>query len=149
MNVRSMARRRFVRSAVSMAMVAGSTRYALAALGTKDLDGRPFNAQSTAEDVTAGLNLDGKTILVTGCNSGLGLETMRVLAMRGAHVLGTARTSAKAERACASVEGHAAPYVIELSDYDSVVACAEQVRAKHEHIDAVICNAAVMGIPEL
>jgi hypothetical protein len=42
-----------------------------------------FGYLSTAEEVTAGINLAGKTILITGCNSGLGLETARVLAMRG------------------------------------------------------------------
>jgi hypothetical protein len=45
-----------------------------------------FGALSTAEEVTKGLDLSGKTALVTGCNSGVGLETMRVLALRGAHV---------------------------------------------------------------
>jgi hypothetical protein len=38
----------------------------------------PFDKNSTAEDVTAGLDLSGKTALVTGCNSGIGHETMRV-----------------------------------------------------------------------
>ena len=46
----------------------------------------PFGKDSTAEEVTAGMDLSGKTALVTGCNSGLGYETMRVLALRGAHV---------------------------------------------------------------
>jgi hypothetical protein len=49
----------------------------------------PYGATSTAEEVTLGLDLTGKTAMVTGCNSGLGLETMRVLALRGAHVIGT------------------------------------------------------------
>src|SRR5271155_2837951 len=51
-----------------------------------------FNRRSTAEEVTTGLDLTGKTALVTGCNSGIGFETMRVLAMRGAEVIGTARS---------------------------------------------------------
>ncbi|MBT5003175.1 MAG: SDR family NAD(P)-dependent oxidoreductase, partial [Porticoccaceae bacterium] len=62
-----------------------------------------FGATSTAEEVTLGLDLTGKTALVTGCNSGLGLETMRVLAMRGAHVIGTGRTLEKASKACSGV----------------------------------------------
>ena len=64
-----------------------------------------FGYGSTAEQVTEGVSLAGKTMVVTGCNSGLGLETMRVLAMRGAHVIGTARTETKASEAGRSVSG--------------------------------------------
>src|ERR1035438_2866826 len=49
-----------------------------------------FGYGSTAEQVTEGLSLAGQTILVTGCNSGIGQEACRVLALRGALVLGTA-----------------------------------------------------------
>ena len=59
----------------------------------------PFGADSTAEEVTAGLDLSGSTALVTGCNSGLGYETMRVLALRGAHVTMACRNLDKADRA--------------------------------------------------
>ncbi|MDG1462437.1 MAG: SDR family NAD(P)-dependent oxidoreductase, partial [Gammaproteobacteria bacterium] len=68
-----------------------------------------FGAESTAEEVTQGIDLSGKVILITGCNSGIGYETMRVLALRGAHVLGAARSQKKAEDACNSVEGKASP----------------------------------------
>ena len=51
-----------------------------------------FGASATAEAVTEGVNLSGKTALVTGCNSGLGYETLAVLARRGVHVIGTGRT---------------------------------------------------------
>ena len=64
-----------------------------------------FNAESTAEEVTEGIDLTGKIAVVTGGNSGLGYETMRVLAKRGAHVICTSRTMEKAETACASIEG--------------------------------------------
>jgi NADPH:quinone reductase-like Zn-dependent oxidoreductase len=65
-----------------------------------------FGYGSTAEEVTEGLSLKGQTILVTGCNSGLGHETCRVLAIRGALVLGAARTKEKADAACATFYGH-------------------------------------------
>jgi len=64
-----------------------------------------FGKSSTAEDVTSGIDLSGKLAFVTGVNSGIGFETMRVLAMRGAHVIGTARTLAKATEAAAQVQG--------------------------------------------
>ena len=62
-----------------------------------------FAADATAEQVTAGIDMGGKTVVVTGCNSGIGLETMRVLALRGAHVIGTARSLERGQEACASV----------------------------------------------
>ena len=75
-----------------------------------------FGYGSTAEQVTEGLSLEGKTYLVTGCNSGLGQETLRVLALRGARVVGTARTAAKAKVACDAVKGKTVPMPCELSD---------------------------------
>lgn len=104
-----------------------------------------FDADSTAEDVTAGLDLSGKTILLTGCNSGLGLETMRVLALRGARVIGTARTREKAENACKSLDGDTRGVVCELGDLASVRAAIQQI---DEPLDAIIANAGVMAIQQ-
>jgi WW domain-containing oxidoreductase len=108
-----------------------------------------FGYGSTAEEVTAGLSLRGQTILVTGCNSGLGLEAMRVLALRGARVAGTARTRAKAEAAGKSVEGETVPFACELSDPVSVDACVAAVKAAGWKLDAIICNAGIMALPKL
>src|ERR1700686_3850999 len=105
-----------------------------------------FGYGSTAEEVTAGLSLVGKTMLVTGCNSGLGLETMRVLALRGARVIGTARTTEKARVACASVTGETVPLACELSDPASVRGCVASVVAAGIRLDAMICNAGIMGL---
>jgi NAD(P)-dependent dehydrogenase (short-subunit alcohol dehydrogenase family) len=108
-----------------------------------------FGPQSTAEEVTDGLDLSGMTAVVTGANSGLGLETMRVLALRGAHVIGTARTQEKAETACASIDGRATPVVLELTRLESVRACGNQIRAMGMPIDMLILNAGIMALPEL
>jgi NAD(P)-dependent dehydrogenase (short-subunit alcohol dehydrogenase family) len=109
----------------------------------------PFDKNSTAEEVTAGLDLTGKTAIVTGCNSGIGHETMRVLALRGAHVIGAARTPEKARTACDSVAGKTTPLVVELTDFAGIVAAANQVKAMNIPIDMLICNAGVMEIQEL
>lgn len=103
-----------------------------------------FGAQSTAEEVTEGLDLSGKTAVVTGCNSGIGYETMRVLALRGAHVIGTARSVEKGRDAANSVRGRVTPVVLELTDFDSIVACADQIRSMDVPIDMLILNAGVL-----
>jgi NAD(P)-dependent dehydrogenase (short-subunit alcohol dehydrogenase family) len=103
-----------------------------------------FSGQSTAEEVTAGLDLRGKTAVVTGCNSGIGFETMRVLAMRGAHVIGTARTLGKRQQACNQIKGKTTPVVLELTDFDSVVACANTIRSLNVSVDMLILNAGIV-----
>jgi NAD(P)-dependent dehydrogenase (short-subunit alcohol dehydrogenase family) len=108
-----------------------------------------FGVASTAEEVTNGVDLKGKTALVTGCNSGLGFETMRVLSARGAHVIGVARSQEKAEKACANIEGPTTPVVAELSDFTSITSCAESVASLNTPIDMLICNAGIMALPEL
>ena len=97
-----------------------------------------FNRRSTAEVVTEDLDLTGKTIVITGVNSGLGFESMRILAQRGAHVIGLARTVAKAEEACANVEGETTGLACELSDLESVAACARQIRDMGMPIDVLM-----------
>lgn len=108
-----------------------------------------FGYGSTAEQVTEGLSLAGKTILVTGCNSGLGLEAVRVLALRGAKVIGTARTIEKAKEACASVTGQTVPVACELSDPASVRAAVAAITQGGHLLDAIICNAGIMALPKL
>ncbi len=108
-----------------------------------------FGPESTALEVTDGLDLTGTTAFITGCNSGLGLETMRVLALRGAHVIGAARTLEKATTACASVEGKTTPVVCELGDLSSAAACGDAVRQLGMPLDMVILNAGIMALPEL
>lgn len=108
-----------------------------------------FGYGSTAEEVTKGLDLSGRTFLVTGSNSGLGFETARVLALRGARVVAAARTAEKARTACAGPGREIIPVACELSDPASVRACVEAVKADGSLLDAIICNAGIMGLPRL
>ena len=138
-----------VASAVPAISAAGISDYKPAVSGTPVPPSTQFGKRSTAEEVTAGMDLAGKTALVTGCNSGLGLETMRVLALRGAHVIGAARTLEKAEEACASVTGKTSPLAVELTDLPGIVAAADQVAAMDMPLDMLILNAGIMQLPEL
>jgi NAD(P)-dependent dehydrogenase (short-subunit alcohol dehydrogenase family) len=67
-----------------------------------------FGPTSTTEDVLAGIDLQGKRILVTGVSAGLGVETARSLAAHGAQVAGVARDLKKAEAATALVRKESA-----------------------------------------
>lgn len=138
-------RRRFLR--------AGATALALPSLVAcgRDIvptDGVPrsaFDEDSTAEEVTAGLDLTGKIAVVTGCSSGIGFETMRVLAMRGAYVAGTSRSLARAKEACDRIDGLRTPLELELSEPSSIINCANQIRSLNTPIDILVCNAGYRG----
>ena len=105
----------------------------------------PFDEDSTAEDVTADIDLSGKLAVITGCTSGIGFETMRVLAARGAYVVGTSRSLERAESACHRVSGICTPIALELADPESIVQCAEHIRSLNTPIDILVCNAGVRG----
>jgi WW domain-containing oxidoreductase len=108
-----------------------------------------FGRASTAEEVTAGLELSGRTYLLTGCNSGIGHEALRVLALRGAQVVGTARTLQKAQEACGRVTGKTIPMACELSEPKSVRACVAEVKQQGLKLDGILCNAGIMALPRL
>jgi len=95
------------------------------------------------------MDLTGVVAMVTGCNSGLGYETMRVLALRGVHVIGTGRTLEKASKACASVPGTTTPVALELSSLQSAVDCARTVGELGLIPDILVCNAGINTFGEL
>ena len=104
-----------------------------------------FDDNATAEEVTEGIDLNGKVAVVTGCTSGIGYETLRVLAKRGAYVLGTSRSIKRAEDACKSVIGHTSPLELDLGDFDSVARCADTLMQLRLPIDILVCNAGYRG----
>ena len=107
-----------------------------------------FGAQSTTDEVLAGVDLTGKRVLVTGVSAGLGVETARALAAHGAEVVGTARDLAKAERALSDAGADNIELVeIDLADLKSVRAGADQLLADSRKFDLVIANAGVMATP--
>jgi len=108
-----------------------------------------FGYGSTAEEVTDGLDLAGKSYLVTGCNSGLGRETVRVLALRGARVIGAARSEEKASTALREVGAEGMGVACDLPEPSSVRACVERIAGLDHRLDGVIANAGIMALPKL
>ena len=95
----------------------------------------------------------GRTAVVTGANGGLGLETARELARKGAHVVMAVRNQQKAKDAvsdiCASVpEASLELVALDLGSQASVREAAGLILREHAHVDLLVNNAGVMGIPE-
>lgn len=108
-----------------------------------------FGLHSTAQDVTAGLDLTGKNSLIAGPNSGIGYETARVLALRSAHIVVAARTEGKVWAALAAI-GHAGtPVACELSEPATVRLAVDTVNNWGRPLDGIIANAGIMPLPEL
>lgn len=95
----------------------------------------------------------GRTVVVTGANSGLGLQTATVLASRGARVLMACRNPDKARTALAQVASRASgpqpeTVSLDLADLASVRAAGEQVAGLTDHVDVLVNNAGVMAVPK-
>src|SRR6266699_1255586 len=107
-----------------------------------------MNAKWTSDDVPG---QQGRLAVVTGANTGLGFETARVLAARGASVVLAVRDTEKGKRAAARIAGTAGADVtvqpLDLTSLDSIRAAAAELRARHPRIDLLINNAGVMLTP--
>jgi len=94
----------------------------------------------------------GRTAIVTGANTGIGLETARMLAQKGARVVLACRSAEKAEVALQSIrangpKGIASFAALDLSDLDSVSAFVKEFQAEHDRLDLLVNNAGVMVPP--
>jgi NAD(P)-dependent dehydrogenase (short-subunit alcohol dehydrogenase family) len=110
-----------------------------------------FGFASTATDVAAGIDLTGKTAIVTGAASGIGVETARALAGAGAAVTLAVRATAAGERVAADIErgiGNTSVRVgaLDLTDLSSVAAFTD---AWNGPLDILVNNAGVMAVQEL
>jgi NAD(P)-dependent dehydrogenase (short-subunit alcohol dehydrogenase family) len=104
-----------------------------------------LGATSTTDDVLGTMTLRGKRVLVTGVSAGLGVETARALAARGAEVVGTARDIAKARIAAEGIDLQLVE--LDLASLASVRACADALLKDGRQFDVVIANAGVMAAP--
>jgi len=106
--------------------------------------GSGFGAQTTATEVLAGVDLSGRTALVTGGYSGVGLEIVRALHTAGARVLAPARRPERAAERLHDLE-RVQVGALDLADQGSVTAYAGGVSTQ---LDIVILNAGIMACPE-
>ncbi|MDR3417209.1 MAG: oxidoreductase [Nevskia sp.] len=94
----------------------------------------------------------GKTAVVTGANSGLGLESVVALARAGARVVMACRDPHKAAAALAEVrqrvpQGQVEPMSLDLASLGSVRQFADAFRGRHSRLDLLINNAGILGVP--
>ncbi|MEU3664567.1 oxidoreductase [Streptomyces sp. NPDC032940] len=109
--------------------------------------GSPFSASTTAEDIVAGLDLSGRTAVVTGGYSGLGLETTRTLTATGALVIVPARRPDAARAALREVK-NCEVIPMNLTDLDSVRSAAAHIGDRLDRLDLLMAVAGVMATPE-
>jgi NAD(P)-dependent dehydrogenase (short-subunit alcohol dehydrogenase family) len=110
--------------------------------------GSGFGARSTAAEVVAGIDLAGKTAIVTGGYSGLGLEVTRALVGAGASVIVPARRPEQARTVLADAGlGGVEVAEMDLADLATVAAFAKSFLESHRTLDILINNAAIMAAP--
>jgi NAD(P)-dependent dehydrogenase (short-subunit alcohol dehydrogenase family) len=111
-----------------------------------------FNHASTASEVVADVDLAGKVALVTGASSGLGAETARAFAERGARVVLTARDVPKGESVAEGIRKSTGNDRVEVEELElgslaGIRAFAARFLARHPRLDILVNNAGVMACP--
>jgi NAD(P)-dependent dehydrogenase (short-subunit alcohol dehydrogenase family) len=107
-----------------------------------------FAARTDGADVIADLDLAGKTAIVTGGYSGIGLETVRALAAKGVAVLVPVRSPEKAADNLTGVAGDVKTAPLDLADLASVRRFGESMLGELDRLDLLINNAGIMASPE-
>jgi NAD(P)-dependent dehydrogenase (short-subunit alcohol dehydrogenase family) len=103
-----------------------------------------FNAESTAAEVIAGIDLTGRRVIVTGGASGIGVETARALAGAGAEVTLAVRNLEAGEQVAADIGGKTLVAPLDLADQASVAAF---VAGWDGPLDILVNNAGIMASP--
>ncbi len=97
-------------------------------------------------------DLSGRRYLITGGNSGIGLEAAKILAEKGADIVIACRNPSKAEQAVADIDAVGAGAVdsvpLDLSSLASVRKAAKEINKRYDSLDGLINNAGIMQTPE-
>ena len=95
-------------------------------------------------------DLTGKVIIVTGGNSGLGFESVKAFAEKGAEVILASRSVEKGEeakKAMGEVKGNILVLHIDLMDFSSIKSFTEKFQQKYNRLDVLLNNAGIMTTP--
>lgn len=112
-----------------------------------------LGAKTTALEALQGADLTGKVTIVTGGNSGIGVETVRALAVAGSKVILCARSVAAGEEAAAAIKakggikGEIVVQQLDLADLTNVRAFVKRFLDSGDRLDILVCNAGVMACP--
>lgn len=106
-----------------------------------------FNDKTTADEVLGGIDLKGKTAVITGGHSGIGLESTSALASAGARIIVGARNTVEAQKALSGISG-VTVLELDLSDLNSVKRFAAHIVSSGQHTDMLINSAGIMANPE-
>ncbi|XP_009136980.1 short-chain dehydrogenase TIC 32, chloroplastic [Brassica rapa] len=111
-----------------------------------------FSARSTAEEVTHGVDGTGLTAIVTGASSGIGVETARVLALRGVHVVMAVRNTGSGAKVKEDIVNRVPGakldvMELDLSSMDSVKKFASDYKSSGRPLNLLINNAGIMACP--
>ncbi|RYO15407.1 hypothetical protein AA0113_g795 [Alternaria arborescens] len=128
--------------------MASTNKYAIAHHDPKG----PNDARPTAMDILKDEEMEGKLtgkmILVTGASAGIGVETVRVLALTGATIFAAARDLQKAKRALSGIQGKIELLKLDLASLSSVRTAAEDyLQRSNGRLNILVNNAGVMAIP--
>src|SRR3954470_22690124 len=99
-----------------------------------------FDRDTTADEVVAGIDLAGKRFLVTGASSGLGQETARVLAARGAQLILAVRSPEKGQAAAEAIRAGSPNADLDVQQVDlaslaSIRAFTKRIRSSYDGLD--------------
>jgi NAD(P)-dependent dehydrogenase (short-subunit alcohol dehydrogenase family) len=111
-----------------------------------------FGWATTTDEVLEGKDLSGTSVFITGANSGLGQETARALASKGAHVIMAGRDQDKLDAAAAAIRADVPDpqldtITVDLGSLENIRASTSRARQRFAKIDILINNAGVMATP--
>lgn len=106
-----------------------------------------FDKSSTAAEVITGLDLAGKTAIITGGHSGLGFESTKALAAAGIHVIVCTRNIVAAQKNLSGI-ANVTVKLLDLSDLESIKHFSDDIISSHIRVDILLCNAGIMACPE-